>query len=557
MISSLHLCCNYNGKDFHSPVKIRISAEPDVLMPHFSTNTYANQIGNKIFASLLVYSPYSGELRPFLATQLPVVKSDNNGISVLYEIREEAKWDDGTPVTGYDYEFTLKLILNKHIVKSKYLSATQYIDEIRVDPSNNKKFTVHCKNRYFLFKELTGTIPLVNESIFDENKELRKFDLKEFQSNDTIQLRIAQKVDEIFKNRNYQLQLGCNAYKYQNWQTGEKILLSKKQNWWGDVLAKQDSFFNYRAQSLEYEIVPDNNAALALFKSGGLDIVSGVPADEFQRLKKNNPTDVLLYENQLSNVHFFAINTLKQPILNDLENRRALFYLIDLEKFIKENLNGYATINANPFSNMRDYYDPSTPHPHLDIEKAKEILTKNGWKDLDNDGILEKKVNGKIIKFSISIFYLVQNQTIEPLLSSMRINAKKIGIDITYTPFEFTTLLARMKSKAFDIALVSFTQSPMPDDPYQTWHSSQISGEGINYTGFGDKASDGLIDSIRTTLDVVERKELLIQLQKQIYNQMPALFLYSLKDKVMMSNQLKNTFVSQVRPGYFENYFSK
>ncbi|KAA3641089.1 MAG: hypothetical protein DWP92_01880, partial [Armatimonadetes bacterium] len=62
---------------------------------------------------------------PELITEVPTV--ENGGIvmtadgkmTVKYEIRPEAQWDDGTPVSGEDFKFTLDTILNPDYPISK------------------------------------------------------------------------------------------------------------------------------------------------------------------------------------------------------------------------------------------------------------------------------------------------------------------------------------------------------------------------------------------------------------------------------------------------------
>ena len=61
---------------------------------------------------------YTLELTPDLVTELPSVA--NGGIvvnadgteTINYTIRDEAVWDDGTPVSGFDYQFTYETIMN-------------------------------------------------------------------------------------------------------------------------------------------------------------------------------------------------------------------------------------------------------------------------------------------------------------------------------------------------------------------------------------------------------------------------------------------------------------
>src|SRR5262249_49519333 len=59
---------------------------------------------NLIYETLLLYNPLDGKLMPLLAESWEV-KDD----SVSFKINAQAKWNDGTPVTGEDVAYTLQL----------------------------------------------------------------------------------------------------------------------------------------------------------------------------------------------------------------------------------------------------------------------------------------------------------------------------------------------------------------------------------------------------------------------------------------------------------------
>ena len=60
----------------------------------------------------------TNDLVPDAVTRLPtqqnggVILDADGTMSVRYEIREDAVWADGTPISGDDFEFTLETILD-------------------------------------------------------------------------------------------------------------------------------------------------------------------------------------------------------------------------------------------------------------------------------------------------------------------------------------------------------------------------------------------------------------------------------------------------------------
>jgi peptide/nickel transport system substrate-binding protein len=64
-------------------------------------------------------------------------------------------------------------------------------------------------------------------------------------------------------------------------------------------------------------------------------------------------------------------------------------------------------------------------------------------------------------------------------------------------------------------------------DLYSFWHSSQRIDPGLNITGYANIEADGLLKKMLENSDVEVAKDLLSKFQKEIENDIPAVFLYS------------------------------
>ena len=90
----------------------------------------------------------AGTLIPCLAKNLPIVSA--NGLEYSYELKNEAAWDDKSPITAMDIDFTTKaskcLLTNNPAVKGFW----ENVQEIKTNAANPKKFTVVMKRPYIL-----------------------------------------------------------------------------------------------------------------------------------------------------------------------------------------------------------------------------------------------------------------------------------------------------------------------------------------------------------------------------------------------------------------------
>ena len=92
---------------------VRLSGEPERLNPLTTEEANAMQVMSYMFPTLLDFDPKTLELTPVLAKSRPIIATIDTGklkggTSYTYEIRDEAMWDNGTPVTAADFVFTVK-----------------------------------------------------------------------------------------------------------------------------------------------------------------------------------------------------------------------------------------------------------------------------------------------------------------------------------------------------------------------------------------------------------------------------------------------------------------
>ncbi|MDP4007244.1 MAG: ABC transporter substrate-binding protein [bacterium] len=95
-----------------------------------------------------------------------------------------------------------------------------------------------------------------------------------------------------------------------------------------------------------------------------------------------------------------------------------------------------------------------------------------------------------------------------------------------------------LKPRNFEILLFGEVLGRVPD-PLPFWHSSQVKDPGLNLSGYDSSDADTLLEQIRRTGDVQERKAFLAQLQELLVQDLPALPLYDLTYQYVVSNEIK------------------
>ena len=279
-------------------VYVRLSNEPERLNPLTTEESNAMQVMSYMFPTLLDFDPQTLELTPVLAKSRPVVATIDTGAmkggtSYAYEIKDEAMWDNGSPVTAADYVFTVKAILNPKSGASNLRSGLDFIKNIVVDAANPKKFTILTDKKYFLAETQSGTMPLLPEYIYDTEGVLKALSVADLVKPDTAKIGAAlTQFANNFQSPKFSREkgsiVGCGAYAFEEWKAGERIVLKKKANWWGDKLASQSPFFMALPDELHFRPVKDEAAAMALLKDGQFDAMVKLAPKDFLEMSKND-----------------------------------------------------------------------------------------------------------------------------------------------------------------------------------------------------------------------------------------------------------------------------
>lgn len=541
-------------------ITIHQLGDPDKLQPITSTSANSTYIQGNIFQTLLGADPVTYEQYGLIAKSRPVVKEINDGeykggMSLEYEIRPEAVWDNGTPITANDYVFTVKSMKNPKTDAAHIRPYFEFIKDIVIDPSNDKKFTIYAKDRYILSEEFSGYWVLP-EYIYDPEKIMRKFTIKEL-NEDVEKLRGNKFINEFAKLYNSEpfarekgYVVGSGPYDFVEWKTKRYITLTKKKDWWGNKIKEKG--FDNGPDKIVYKVVPDWTTAITAMKDEEMDIASGIRAKDFVDLKENESFKKLydLHAPDFMTYDYIGMN-MRKPIFSDKKVRQAMAHLVD-RKLIREVLMyGYGEAVDGPYHPTKAWYNKNLKSREIDLNKAKELLAEAGWKDTDNDGLLDKVIDGKKTPFKVSVKYNQGNTRRENSALMFKENAKKVGIEADVQVREWTVFIEETKAHNFDMYVGGWVGGTGLNDSKQIWHSSSYNG-GSNYVGFGTPESDELIEKIRYNLDESSRTQQYLRLQEIIHDEAPYVFLNAQKNKLAFHKRFNSANAYVPRPGYSE-----
>jgi peptide/nickel transport system substrate-binding protein len=547
-------------------VRSRLRAEPDKLSPILTVKGHALQVADILFPMLVNFDPVTYKLEPVLTKsraekQIITDGPHKGGVAYTYEILEEAVWDDGKPVTGKDYLFTIKAVFNPNVKATAYQSGLSAIQEIQIDPSNPKRFTVFCNSPFRT--EFVSGFYVYPEHIYDPESLMQKFELADLKN--TAQTKKLQENADIKKLADFFNAQGspgtiiesCGPYKLVQWETGQNIVLEKKKNWWGDKLVDKYPMLKAYPDEIIFSPIQDDMAAITAMKGGQIDVAGSINAGMFLEFKNSDAAQAFNFHIVESlKFNYMGLNT-KRPQLADKKVRRALAHLVDVDELIKTTQSGMAQPITSPFPQYKEatYVDHSLPRIPFDIEKAKALLAEAGWADSDKDGVADKVINGKKVPLTIKVM-ITDSEVSKNNVAIIKDGASKAGVQIEADIVTPEILMGeRLPKRDFDAFLLASGFDLDMMNPHQFWHTASDTPSGQNRYGFGNSESDAIIDELRNTTDEVRRKALYAQIQKIIYDEQPIILLNAPKERIIIRNSFKNAKVGLRSPGYTETLF--
>jgi peptide/nickel transport system substrate-binding protein len=539
--------------DPNNNVVLRQENEPARLNPIMGTQAYESEISDMANMYLMSYDENS-VLQPALVKAEPTRKTNADGsLSLSFEMLDEATWDDGSPVTGNDYLFTIKAIMNPLVDAVAFRSYVGDISNVEVDKSNPKKFTVTVlENNVFAVQMVTNAAPILQKSLLDPKGLLDKVQLSDLidpskaealaNSNPNLK-KLADAFNGDEYNRDPKYINGCGEYRIESWEAGKKIVLKKKENWWGRKFSDWNSFPN----TITYLPIPDPSASLVALKNQEIDAMTQIVPVDFKALKNDDGflKNFSLYNTRADRYFFISLNS-KIPLLSDKKVRQAISHAIDVQEIIDEVYDGFGTRIVNPLNpDYPEYNKDLKPVPY-NIEKAKALLKDAGWGDSDNNGVVDKVIDGKKTELRLNYLFNIAKESSKSTALLLQNTLKKAGIDLQVEGADPQQMMTLWISKNYEMVSGGRTMSAIWN-PKQHYYAG--SDESDNRTGFGNAETNALIDKILTTWDKPARDKLYYKLQAILQDEVSEIMLFTPNDCVAISNKYDTKPIPN-SPGY-------
>jgi peptide/nickel transport system substrate-binding protein len=257
-------------------------------------------------------------------------------------------------------------------------------------------------------------------------------------------------------------------------------------------------------------LVPDPNARVLALQAGDVDLLYGVPPENFKDFGSDFATQAL----PSTRIHSLGLNATRPPF-NDRDLREATAWIIDRQALLTVGLDGKGAVATGmlPVTPGLDV----VPMQATDTNRAKMLLDSAGWVP-GADGVRSK--NGKRLAFTLLTY--PGRAELTPIAVAMQGQLKPFGYDIQIQQVQ--NIKDGTKDANFDAAMGS-TNALVTGDVL-TYYTQILTKDGTNnYARYVIPQVPPLIDQLRAETDPAKQQALSQQVQNLVKSEVPYVFL--------------------------------
>ncbi|MBQ7233564.1 MAG: ABC transporter substrate-binding protein [Bacillales bacterium] len=439
--------------------------------------------GSPLIQSTLLDLNEEAEITKDLATDYTV---SEDGKTWTFSLREDVKFTDNEPLTAEDVVFTYESAKNSgSTVDLVQMKSVKALNDYTVE------FTLMQPQSTFLFT--TASIGIVPKHAYSSSYG--------------------------------QNPIGSGPYKVLEYKQGQQVIFVKNEDYYGTK-------GNFEKVTV---LFMSEDQAFAAAKSGQVDVaqtnqtyaketVNAMDLQKFQTVDNRGISFITIPSGSEINGHPAG-----NDVTSQLEIRQAINLALNREALVTDALEGfgraaYSNVDHLPWWNENTVITQN-------VDKAKQILSNAGWKDTDNDGILEKNR----LKAQFDLYYNAGDGARQALVNAVTQQLKEIGIHVNPIGGSWDDIERGMYANP--VLFGWGNRNPM--ELYYLYHSKNIGFDWYNTNAYKNEAVDQALDKALISGDMADWKKA----QEPLIEDLPWAWLvnvdhlYFVNEKLSLGNQ--------------------
>ena len=442
-----------------------VAAPGSELHPLRGNSKDLNSINHLVFESVV---ELDGNQQP---VPLLADRWEFNGLEWTFYLREGVVFHDGSPMTAHDVIASWEdILLNESV--SPYAARVSYIQEMTAIDDHTLRVVGRDTGYMTLY---SMTFPVVQRYSLDST-----------------------------------LPRGTGPYWYIRYDSYTMLRLERNPLWW-----KRQPYID-SINCIRYDETVD---ALTDISTGKLDAIATREACGALSRQLSDRTTL-----DYSTVTWEClVPNLTTSLLSDLTLRKAIMYAIDRTTLADTIYLGMAQESEVPVVPGTWLYETQSTQYNYNPERAYQMLIDSGWHDSDGDGILDRVKEGMWQDLEITIVTYnepgisIRQEAVKQLVEQLG----RVGIRVNVSVKSKSGVKTLFKDDAFDLALVGFNLSEMPDLAFLL--ETDANG---NCSEYSSQEMDKLLEEARQAKDADEMKRKISDIQMKVVSDLPVMGLF-------------------------------
>lgn len=524
MVMSLVAGCGSKEESSDAMMSVCIASEPQTIDPSLNSSMDGANYILHAFEGLMRFEPGDGDIAVAEEGVAEKVDISDDMLTYTFTLRDDAMWSDGEKVKSTDFAYAWKRLINPEtasdygafincVVNAEDINTGKMdVDELGIETPDDSTFIVHLVAPTAYFLDICAGAQLVplREDVVEGN-DTWTFD-------------------------NY---LGNGPYKVTGWTHDEVISMEKNDKYYDADKVTMDK--------IDWKLMTDQNAMLAGFTGGTLDVITDVPVDEIKSLLADETLKILP---QLGT--YAAVFNCEVEPFNDPMVREALSLAIDrnyiCEKVVQTGVQPATawvpagieeTSSDGTISDFRemggDYYSVDPADYEANCDKARELLAQAGFPDGEGFPAVTYLYNTS--DAHQKIFEALENMW-----------STELGINVEGSNQDWNVFLKTRTDGDFQVArhgwIADFNDSINFLD---MWTTTAIDGN--NYCRWSNTDYDAMISDSISETDADARNKMLHESEDLMMNDSIVAPLYFYVDKACINKDLDGMYHTPL--GYY------
>ncbi len=469
-----------SGSGAATAVKVTVAqgVDPTTLDPMQQRETTTENVLIQLYDTLLTRSTEDG-------TKFDGVLVENykmvDDITMSLTLKKDVTFSDGSAFTSADVVYSFDYLLGRGEFSDPSIAAYQFgtIDKVVADGDGEVTITTKEPDP-LLAGRLTQLFVIKDKSLAKDPKKLAS------------------------------TAIGTGPYTLDRWDRNSQVVLTARKDYHGGTP---------KVQNVVFRTIPDDASRLAALKTGDVDLITNVPADNIAELKSNDKVRVV--DVPSARIASVWLNTLDGGPLAKRDVRVALNHAIDVDSIIKYVMSGYGKRVATFVPEYFEGYDASIKPITFDPTAARKLLADAGYADGFEMTLMVPQ--GR---------YPFATEVVQAMIPYL----KDVGVTLKMNVVEFGVFASATQARKIGDGFYGAWGNSF-FNPLDELTVAVVSGD-RGFSWYSNKEVDKLTAKAGETIDADQRVAILQAIERDLLDDPPFIFLFAYIDLYGLSSRL-------------------